>query len=183
MAAKDHPTREEIQSWDENATLSVYTDLGLRGGRTHGGRQTLILNYFGIRHLKRGAEGDCATPTTAHVGGSRRIGETPEAVRQLPMPGEQSLTAGDGGHGGGRGEPVFGGETAQRRFTDSMDQVEVADHQVAQEKEATGQGDKRGMVGPIWTAPTLSQIQTTGDHSGAAMGEPLAPPAPSAPSA
>ena len=81
MENPGYPTRAEIEGWDKHQTLSVYTDLGLQGGRTHGGRQKLILNYFGIRHLKHEAEGSCATPSTAHMVGSRRIGETPEAVR------------------------------------------------------------------------------------------------------
>ena len=129
------PTREEIEGWDEHQTLSVYTDLGLHGGRTHGGRQKLILNYFGIHHLKREAEGSCATPSTAPMVGSRRIGETPEAVRQLPVPGERPSTTGDGGHGGESEELEFGGETVQRRFTEAMETVEVVDHQVAQATE------------------------------------------------
>ena len=81
MEAKTHPTHAEIKRWDRRETLSVYTDLGLHGGRMHGGRQKLILEYFGIRHRKREAEGGCATPSMSRVEGSRRIGETPEAIR------------------------------------------------------------------------------------------------------
>ena len=183
MAARDHPTREEIESWDERETLSVYTDLGLRGGRTHPGRQKLILQYFGIRHLKREAEEDCASPSTAHVGGSRQTGETPETVRQLPMPRERLSTTGDGGNGGGRAELGFGGEPFQRQFTDSMEQGEVMDHQVAQEESISGQGEQQRSIGSIWTAPDLPQFQTKGDHSGLATGKPLAPQAPMGPPA
>ena len=172
MEAQHPPpyTREEIESWDERQTLSVYTDLGLHGGRTHGGRTKLILNYFGIRHLKREAEGGCATPTTAHVGGSRRLGETPEAVRQLPVPGGSQSTAGVGDSGEGRVEMKNGGETVQRHFTASMEQVEAMGHQATQEQEDDGRIGGRGAFGPIRTAPALAQVQTAETHSGAPMG-------------
>ena len=181
MATQDRPTREEIESWDEEATLSVYTDLGLRGGRTHGGRKRLIFNYFGLRHLKREAEGECATPGTAHVGGSRRIGETPEAVRLLPMPGAQAPTVGAGDNGGEQLE--IGGDRVQRRFTESMDQVmdqaEMAGHHETQEEDRS-QDEGRGQVDQIWTAPALVQVQISGNHSGAGMA-PQGPPASTAP--
>ena len=78
-------------------------------------------------------------------------------------------------------ELEFGGETVQRRFTEAMETVEVVDHQVAQAMEVGERSQQRESVGPIWTAPDLPQIQTAGDHSGAASRAPPAPPGPMAP--
>ena len=183
-----HPSKEEIEGWTERETLNTYTNLGLRGGRTHGGRLKLILEYFGIRHRKREAEGGCATPSTARVETNRRIGETPEAVRLLPEPGQEVSTAGAGGNGGNEGEslaPENGGDggdpATQRHFLLSMAQAASEGPQEEQGAADAGRSERRGVDGPTWAPPLLSQIQTGGSHSGPAMADSTSPTAPKAP--
>ena len=126
----ERPTQREGAGWDQAKTLSVYYDLGLTKGRSLREWKIEILKYFKVSWRKRAGSGGGSTPSTAPVTGCRRLGQTPETVRQLPIPGASESAVGEPTNDHANGEAANGGvgrqggnredPTAQRRFTRSM---------------------------------------------------------------
>ena len=129
MATMEWPGQWDVISWSPGTTQAVHQGLGLTAGRTLREWKIEILKYFQHPFRKRPLAflGEGGSPSAAHTAASRRIGQTPEAIRQLPLsggePSASSLAGADSidGMEGNGGEDIIGGApTAQRRFTRSM---------------------------------------------------------------
>ena len=113
----------------------------------------------------------------AHTAASRRIGQTPEAIRQLPLSGggpSASSLAGadsiDGMEGNGGEDKIGGAPAAQRRFTRLMARVVVEGSQIPQDQETKPQqAPAQPEGGMVWAIPPPLQVQMAGCVSAPAM--------------
>ena len=151
--ARFPPTRMEAEGASERTIRAMALRYGLAtGDESHASRLAAITRYFGATTNKRPAEGECATPSTAHVDGRARGGATPAEIRGLPAPMDADSTA--GAHG--EQAPSFGGEEArrQRQFAAAMEAADPRSREGAETvAEASPQAGRSGPEGTAWTAP------------------------------
>ena len=177
-ATMERPGQWDVIRWSPGTTQAVHRDLGLTAGRSLREWKIEILKYFKHPFRKRPLAflGEGGSPSAVHTTASRRTGQTPEAVRQLPMPGggpsveRMTEEAGIGGLEGNGGEDETGGApAAQRRFTRSMARAAAEGSQKVQDSEAKQQAQEQPEGGLIWTIPPPVQIQTAGGVPAPAM--------------
>ena len=141
----ERPGQWDVISWLLGTTQAVHQGLGLTAGRTLREWKIEILKYFQHPFRKRPLAflGEGGSPSAAHTAASRRIGQTPEAIRQLPLPGGGHLASNMAGadsvaemEGNGGEDETGGAPAAQRRFTRSMARAAAEGLQGEQDQNA-----------------------------------------------